>query len=210
MDEQGICPFMYQMGFLVLISCLSSHLLERKAHVPVFERCWKVERKCHLKDCVWDSCVSERCLPLFKDVFAHLLQVLPCGKLATACPFLFCMHRHSPVRWIAKLFFFYFKRPLASSVCVGCYVEGGRKRKGKRIPPIAVLIPEPPHSSFCPRQGHFHTSSWQNTTTNKKVLLLLRGKWITHLLHWEVNSNPFSGLSLERSLCSFPKFHTLW
>lgn len=70
------------------------------------------------------------CLRMF---FAHLLQVLPCGKLATACPFLSCLHRHSPVRWISKPFFsFYFKCPLASSVCAGCYVEGGRKRRKEK------------------------------------------------------------------------------
>lgn len=87
-----------------------------------------------------------------------------------------------------------------------------KKKERKRNPPIAVLTSEPLHSSFFPQQGHFHTSSWQNIKHNKKVPLLLRGrgKQITHLLHWEASSNPFSGLSLEHSLCSFPKFHRLW
>ncbi|XP_036043723.1 uncharacterized protein LOC118583974 isoform X2 [Onychomys torridus] len=68
------------------------------------------------------------------------------------------------VRWISKLFFFsfYFKCPLASNICAGCYVERGRGKKEKSNPPI-VLIPELLHSPcFFPQRGHFHTSIRQN------------------------------------------------
>lgn len=74
-------------------------------------------------------------------------------------------------------FSFYFKCPLASSVCAGCLCRRRQKKKErKRNPPIAVLTSEPLHSSFFPQQGHFHTSSWQNIKHNKKVPLLLRGE----------------------------------
>lgn len=65
------------------------------------------------------------CLRMFLLVYYRCCRVgnwLPLVRFSSACT-------GSPVRWIAKLFFFYFKCPLASSVCVGCYVEGGRKRR---------------------------------------------------------------------------------
>ncbi|XP_021076508.1 uncharacterized protein LOC110337811 [Mus pahari] len=57
--------------------------------------------------------------------------------------FFFACAGTSPVRWISKPFFsFYFKCPLASTICAGCYVEGGRMKKEERNAPIALLIPE--------------------------------------------------------------------
>lgn len=125
--------------------------------------------------------------------------MLPCGKWDTV----FKMppaEASGPVRSDVRLFFsFYLKCPLACDICAGCYV-GGREKKAKMkvSQSVFTFLNCSAFPFLLSPRGHFCLSVWQKQK-QKKVLSLLHEKQITHLLNWETNANPFSGVSFEHS-----------
>lgn len=100
-------------------------------------------------------------------------------------------------------FFFFLLPQVPSSVRYLCRLLCRREREeGKNESlPITLHISELLCFSFSPfSKGSFLPKCLaKKTKQKKKVLLLLHEKQITHLLNWETNANPFSGVSFEHS-----------
>lgn len=193
------------MGFIILVTCYQVGYWTRHYYICIRQMS-QVERELHYWEYEHDFFISQSCIKLSKDsLFARsfIKVMLPGGKknctgFQVAISFLPAQTTGS-IWAMSKFFFFsHLKRPLACNICLGCYIEEGGEKK-RNILPIAALIPELLRFFFffflLPQRGHFHWSVWQN----KRSALLLHEKQISHLLNWETNANPFSGVSFEHS-----------
>ena len=197
---------MSKRGFIILVTCYQVGYWTRHCYICIQQMSQEVERELHYWEYEHDFFISQSCIKLSKDsLFARsfIKVMLPGGKkklhrLSGGHLLPACTDNWFYLSHVEVFFFFFFshlKRPLACNICLGCYIEEGGEKK-RNILPIAALIPELLRFFFLlPQRGHFHWSVWQN----KRSALLLHEKQISHLLNWETNANPFSGVSFEHS-----------
>lgn len=100
----------------------------------------EVETKLHDQEYEQNFLMNLSCIVLSKDFFvvgvhSFIRNSLPWRKqeaLLLGCG-LRLAKATGPVRAVSRLFSFYLKCPLACSICAGCYVERGGKKKEKEI-----------------------------------------------------------------------------